>query len=98
MKEKENRESRVPGWFSILILITALPILAWPWLMGQATVGFAEGMTDDSLPWVLLMLLPLYVVLSTWCSYRVYGSWRVLAWVLQALQILVYLAISVLVL
>ena len=30
-KEKSSRE--VPGWFKILILITALPVFAWPWLM-----------------------------------------------------------------
>lgn len=71
-KEKSSRE--VPGWFKILILITALPVFAWPWLMNRATFVFVEKAAGDALPWALVMLLPLYVVLSTWISYRVYST------------------------
>ena len=57
-KEKSSRE--VPGWFKILILITALPVFAWPWLMNRATFVFVEKAAGDALPWALVMLLPLY--------------------------------------
>ena len=83
-KEKSSRE--VPGWFKILILITALPVFAWPWLMSRVTFVFVEKAAGDALPWALVMLLPLYVVLSTWISYRVYSTRREISWILQGLQ------------
>ncbi|HIZ25552.1 hypothetical protein [Barnesiella sp. An55] len=95
--EKENYSRKVPGWFKVLILITALPIFAWPWLMSRATETFTNSGTDNSLPWAFVMLLPLYVVLSTWISYRVYASRREVSWILQGLQILVYIAMAMLV-
>lgn len=95
--EKENYSRKVPGWFKVLILITALPVFFWPWLMSRATEAFTDGDMGNSLPWTLVMLLPLYVVLSTWISYRVYVTRREVSWVLQALQILVYVAMAVLV-
>ena len=94
-KEKSSRE--VPGWFKILILITALPVFAWPWLMNRATFVFVEKAAGDALPWALVMLLPLYVVLSTWISYRVYSTRREISWILQGLQMLVYWALLVLI-
>ena len=84
--------------FKILILITALPVFAWPWLMNRATFVFVEKAAGDALPWALVMLLPLYVVLSTWISYRVYSTRREISWILQGLQMLVYLALFVLIL
>jgi len=92
-KEKSSRE--VPGWFKILILITALPVFA---LMSRVTFVFVEKAAGDALPWALVMLLPLYVVLSTWISYRVYSTRREISWILQGLQMLVYLALFVLIL
>ena len=53
-KEKSSRE--VPGWFKILILITALPVFAWPWLMSRVTFVFVEKAAGDALPWALVML------------------------------------------
>ena len=43
------------------------------------------------------MLLPLYVVVSTWISYRVYASRPEVSWVLQVVQLLVYGALCMLV-
>ena len=94
-KEKSSRE--VPGWFKILNLITALPVFAWPWLMSRVTFVFVEKAAGDALPWALVMLLPLYVVLSSWISYRVYSTRREISWILQGLQMLVYLALFVLI-
>lgn len=95
--KKDNYSRKVPGWFKVLILITALPIFAWPWLMSRATSAFTESGMDDSLPWTFVMLMPLYVVLSIWISYRVYASRPEVSWILQALQILVYIALAILV-
>ncbi len=92
-----TQSPRIPGWFKILILITALPLFAWPWLMRRATDVFTDNGMDNSLPWTFVMLLPLYVVLSTWISYRVYPTRREVAWILQGLQILVYAAMLMLV-
>ncbi len=86
----------IPLRFKVLTVITALPLFAWPWLMRQAALTLGD-MGEDSLSWTFVMLLPLYVVLSTWISYRVYSSWRVLAWILQVLQVMVYIALWILV-
>ena len=80
--EKEKSSREVPGWFKILILTTFV---------------FVEKAAGDALPWALVMLLPLYVVLSTWISYRVYSTRREISWILQGLQMLVYLALFVLI-
>lgn len=95
--EKENYSRKVPGWFKVLILIMALPVFAWPWLMSRATEVFTESGTDNSLPWAFVMSLPLYVVVSTWISYRVYASRPEVSWVLQVVQLLVYGALCMLV-
>lgn len=95
--EKENYSRKVPGWFKVLMLVTALPVFVWPWFMSRATETFTEGATDNTLPWTLVMLLPLYVVLSTWISYRVYAARPEVSWILQVLQVLVYAAMLVLV-
>lgn len=94
---KENYSRKVPGGFKVLILIMALPVFAWPWLMSRATETFAENGTDNSLPWAFVMLLPLYVVVSAWISYRVYASRPEVSWVLQVVQLLVYGALCLLV-
>ncbi len=87
---------RIPLWFRVLMIITALPLVGWPWLMGQATLTFGD-VEEDSFSWTFVMLLPLYVMLSTWVSYRVYPSWPALAWILQILQVMTYVALWVLV-
>lgn len=94
----EKQSPRIPGWFKILILVTASPLFAWPLLMSRATDVFTDSGMDNTLPWTFVMLLPLYVVLSTWISYRVYATRKEVAWILQGLQILVYLAMFILVL
>ena len=67
-------------------------------ILNRATFVFVEKAAGDALPWALVMLLPLYVVLSTWISYRVYSTRREISWILQGLQMLVYLALFVLIL
>ncbi len=94
--KNDKGASRVPVGFKVLMLITALPLLAWPWLMGEATVAFGDR-GEDALQWAFVMLLPLYVVLSTWISYRIYSGWQAVAWILQMLQVLVYVSLWMLV-
>ena len=65
--------------------------------MSRATEVFTENDMADSMPWTLVMLLPLYVVLSTWISYRVYASRPEISWILQGVQVLVYGAMLMLV-
>lgn len=95
--KKDNYSRKVPVRAKVLMLVTALPVFAWPWLMTRATEVFTDSATDNSLPWAMVMLLPLYVVVSTWISYRVYATRREVTWILQGLQILVYAAMLMLV-
>ena len=95
--KKDDYSRKVPAWVKVLMLITALPVFAWPWLMSRATEIFTYSGMDNSLPWTFVMLLPLYVVVSTWISYRVYTTRREVSWILQGLQILVYVAMAMLV-
>ncbi len=95
--KKDDYSRKVPAWVKVLMLITALPVFAWPWLMSRATEIFTDSGMDNSLPWTFVMLLPLYVVVSTWISYRVYTTRREVSWILQGLQILVYVTMAMLV-
>lgn len=74
---------RTPWWFTILLLVAAIPALT---LSGEASRLL------DSSSWgeggIAAWLYPAYVVISAICAWYCYGRRRALAWILFALIVL----------
>lgn len=79
-------ENPVPAVFKIAVIVSVLPVLAFPLLL-TGTLPGGEYRT-------LLWLYPFYVLLSGWCAWRCYPSRPALAWILVALLWLTHAAIA----
>lgn len=87
-QDRENMAS-VPTWFVVVLVIMALPLLFYPYLFAHYDARCIPGVDYEMLKF-LIYILPIYVILSQWLSYKMYVQWRALAWVLQALLLVVY--------
>lgn len=87
------RPQRAPWWFVVLLLIVALPTMAF---IPQAVhiVSEAEWLGSSYVGWIY----PLYVVLSALLAWICYPERRTVAWILLALMALVDLALFITVL
>lgn len=83
MEEKER--TKLPAPFKWCLLISCLPIFVWPFMM----LGFeANEYTTDN--WLLLILYPIYALLSVYLAYNCYAQRRGLAWIILALTWLAF--------
>ena len=89
MMNPERRQT--PLWFIVLLIVMALPLAAWPSLMSVQTD------TDNDTVSTLIMIFPIYAVLSLYLAYRSYGRRSDLSWVLLAVSLLSYAAVAALV-
>lgn len=87
-QDRENMAS-VPTWFVIVLVIMALPLLFYPYLFAHYDARCIPGVDYEMLKF-LIYILPIYVILSQWLSYKMYVQWPALAWVLQFLLLAVY--------
>ena len=81
-------KSSVPSWFIIVLLVMALPLIAWPWVMAAMPENNENG--------TLVMCFPIYAILSLYLAYRCFAQRPVLACVLLAVLLLAYIAIGLL--
>ncbi len=69
---------RPPWWFTAIAVLTALPGLRLPWLMGSFS-GENE---------ILLWLYPAMTILAAWLAYHCYATERKpMAWILLAVSV-----------
>lgn len=73
-----------PRWFTLLCIITVLPIGFTPALIASAHRGSPMG--------TLSLLFPIFLVASACLSWRCYRDRRDLAWILLAMSLLTSLA------
>ena len=90
MKNDKVNQERPPRWFVLLLVLLALPLPAVPylWVLVEEH-SWAVG-SVDTLRFVMYAL-PIYIVVSQWMSYRLYCERKMVAWILQAMLLLVYL-------
>lgn len=88
--QRRNLDSP-PRWFVAIAVITVLPLLAYPLLWNFVINNIVIGIDSDVLR-MLIVLLPAYAVATAWISCRVYTERRAVAWLLQAMLILCYMA------
>lgn len=89
MTNPERRQT--PLWFIVLLIVMALPLAAWPSLMSVQTE------TDNDTVSTLIMVFPVYAVLSLYLAYSSYGRRTDLSWVLLTILLLSYAAVAALV-
>ena len=90
MKNDKFYQERPPHWFVLLLVLSALPLLATPYLWGLVVQYGWVGSGVDTLRFVMYAL-PVYIVATQWMSYRLYRERKMVAWILQAMLWLVYL-------
>lgn len=89
MRQDCENMASVPTWFVIVLVVMALPLLFYPYLFAHYDVNCIPGVDYEMLKF-LIYILPIYVILSQWLSYKMYVQWPALAWVLQFLLLAVY--------
>lgn len=85
-----KQPSRVPAWMTVIIIIAALPVLAFP-LMLSMSHDIAGGNR------YFLWLYPAYVVAASLLAWQCYGRRTVMTWIITALMLLTHLSMWVLV-
>lgn len=91
MDQPENKKNRPPRWFVVVIVVTMLPILLYPWFWAFMQSHTIAGI-DNAIFRPLLYLLPIYMLATGWVSCYIYAERRVVAWLLQILLLLCYVA------
>ena len=86
----KNRIS-VRLWFVVVLVVMVLPMAFYPRLLEVAMMESVVDVNLDILRF-LVYVMPVYVIASQIFSYKVYIQWPALAWVLQLLLFLVYVA------
>lgn len=84
------RPSQVPVWYTVLVILFALPVFQTPLLLDSCPPH------TDARTWV--MIYPLYVIAAAWIAWQSYSARRTLAWIILALMLLTHAAIWYLVL
>ena len=79
------RPSQVPVWYTVLVILFALPVFQTPLLLDSCPPH------TDARTWV--MIYPLYVIAAAWIAWQSYPERRTLAWIILALMLLTHAAI-----
>ncbi|MDE5642418.1 MAG: hypothetical protein K2F74_04565 [Muribaculaceae bacterium] len=75
---------RTPLWMTVVIVLCALPVFAFPTLLGM--------LPDESPLAPFVWFYPLYVPAAAVCAWLCYPSRRELSWILLVLMILTHAA------
>lgn len=78
-----------PWWFKLVVVVCALPVLAFPFLLSDAPAG---GIARS-----LVILYPAYVIVSAICALICYGRRPEVSWILVVLMLLTHAAMWILV-
>lgn len=84
----EKRRNNSPLWFKILVLVLLLPLFSWPGIMTDIFNGSEERNSTT----LLVLLFPIYAILSAYYAYRCYDDRRELSWILIGILVLSYIA------
>lgn len=81
---------RPPYWFTILLIVLLLPLFSWPWIVGG--MSSSASVDDNDVNNVLMMVFPIYAVVSCYCAYRCYMTRRPLSIILLFILVLSYIS------
>ncbi len=87
--QNQNQKSRPPRWFVALAVLTALPILTYPWIWAY--------FKSHSFPWLdsgmlqfIIYAFPVYILATCWFSCKIYVERPIVSWILQVLLLFCY--------
>ena len=81
-----NANRRAPAWFTAVCIAAALPVLAFPTLLGMAS-------GEHSL---IIKLWPVYAIASSWLAWASYPQRPALSWILIILTLLSHASVTIL--
>lgn len=79
----------LPLWMKIVIIVAALPALAYPWMLSKAP--------EDGNVELWMWMYPVYVVLSCVCEWKAWGRRPEVTWILIFVMLLTHAAMWALV-
>lgn len=82
MSEDEIPENSLPWWVKVLIVLCALPAIAFPWMLSDAP--------EDGNVELWLWMYPVYVILSCVCEWKAWGRRPEVTWILMAVMLLTH--------
>lgn len=83
-------QRRVPAWMVAVIILAALPVVAFPTMLSQSASSAGENR-------LYLWIYPAYVVVAALLAYQCYGRRTEMSWILIVLMLLTHVAMWVLV-
>lgn len=84
-----KQSKRVPIWVQLIIIVVALPVVAFPIMLSQS-VEIAEGNK------IYMWIYPAYVLATALLAYQCYGRRSEMTWILLVLMLLTHVAMWVL--
>lgn len=92
MEETNDNLRRVPWWMILIIILCALPGLAFPFMGRLLSSG---DLTIEGLTW----FYPVYTLVSALLAWQCYGRRTLLCWIILALLLIshgcfIYLALT----
>lgn len=90
MSMDELPPNPLPVAVKILIVVAALPVLAFPWMLSAAP--------EDSNIELWMWMYPVYVILSCACEWKAWGRQPEVTWILMAVMLLTHAAMWALIL
>lgn len=82
MSTDEIPENPLPWWVKVLIILCALPALAFPWILSGAP---EKGNVE-----LWLWMYPVYVILSCICEWKAWGRRPEVTWILMGVMLLTH--------
>lgn len=74
---------RAPVWFTVICIVAALPVLAFPTVLGMAPKQHS----------LIIKLWPVYAIASSWFAWVCYSQRPTLSWILIILTLLSHASI-----
>lgn len=94
MKDNYNRP---PWWYTVIIIVMALPLFLWPFIMSGGLSGLKENKTELDNFFVgkqfFSVGFPIFAVLALYLSYKTYVQRRALSIILLIILALGYIAV-----
>ena len=82
---------RPPWWFICILALFVFPLAAWPAMVSAISGNMEPG---GGILHLLVLVFPVYTVLSVYCAYRCFLQQRYLSWILLFLLLASYLSVG----
>lgn len=85
-KNHRPETQRAPLWILVVVIVSILPVIGWPWYMSQF------GLTQGGQTAFLATVFPIYIILCGYLAYKCYLYRKEVTYVLLAIMWMSYVA------